>query len=367
MGQLSDLVGGISIEPTTILDIALTALLFYGLFSLIQGTRAVRLVIGAIVLYGIYALAQWLDLRLLSGILQTGAVVGLLALVVIFQPELRRALERIGRVGSLGWAFSSSGAAGLAESVARTLARTAASLAASRTGALIVVERETGLEDTAETGVMLHADLSEELLASIFAPRTALHDGAVIIRGGRVLAAGAVLPLSETSGSHERTGTRHRAAIGVTEQTDAVAIVVSEETGSIGLAQRGRILRDLDEERLRITLAALLRPSDGAGRAAAGISALGAPFVRGKRPRVPRRRRSRPPEGTAAVTGVPAAAVTGVPAAAATVSPISAGAAPAPAASPGPSTPSSAPGGTRAEPMSATPDAAPPRPVSRTE
>ncbi len=293
MGQLSDLVDGLALEPTALLDIALTALLIYGLLSLIQGTRAVRLVIGAIVLYGVYAMAQLLDLRLLSGILQTGAVVGLVALVVIFQPELRRALERIGRVGSLGWAFAPSGAAGVAEAVARTLARTAAALSVTRTGALIVIERDTGLEDTAETGVMLHADLSEDLLLSIFAPRTALHDGAVIIRAGRVLAAGAVLPLSETSGTRERTGTRHRAAIGITEQTDAVVIVVSEETGSIGLVQRGRILRDLDEERLRTALIGSLRPADGAGRAAAGISALGAPFVRGKRPRVPRRRRGR--------------------------------------------------------------------------
>lgn len=304
MGQLSDLVSGISIDPTAVLDIALTALLFYGLFSLIQGTRAVRLVIGAIVLYGVYAMAQLLDLRLLSGILQTGAVVGLLALVVIFQPELRRGLERIGRVGSLGWAFAPSGAAGLAEGVARTLARTAAALSASRTGALMVIERETGLEDTAETGVMLHADLSEELLESIFAPRTALHDGAVIIRAGRIVAAGAVLPLSEISVHRERYGTRHRAAIGVTEQTDAVVIVVSEETGSIGLVQRGRMLRDLDEERLRTALVALLGPSGGAGRAAAGISALGAPFVRGKRPRVPPRRPGRVSEGPADTTPV---------------------------------------------------------------
>lgn len=282
MDQLQELVEGISFQPSAILDIALTALLFYGLFSLIQGTRAVRLVIGAIVLYGVYALARLLDLRMLSGILETGAVVGLLALVVIFQPELRRALERIGRVGSMGWAFAPSGAAGLAEKVARTVARTAAGLAAQRIGALIVIERDTGLEDTAETGVMLHADLSEELLASIFMPRGALHDGAVIIHGDTILAAGAVLPLSEISVHQQRYGTRHRAAIGISEQTDALVVVVSEETGSISLVERGRVIRDLDEERLRTSLAALLRPAAGARRAAAGISALGGP-LRGKR------------------------------------------------------------------------------------
>src|SRR5262245_16333351 len=176
MDQLRDLVEGVSFQPTAILDIALTALLFYGLFSLIQGTRAVRLVIGAIVLYAVYALARFLDLRMLSGILETGAGVGLLALVVLFQHELRRGFERVGRVGSVGRAFSPPRAAGRAERVARTIARTAATLAGSRTGALMVIERDTGLEDAAETGVMLHADLSEDLLESIFMPRGALHD-----------------------------------------------------------------------------------------------------------------------------------------------------------------------------------------------
>ena len=191
---------------------------------------------------------------------QTGAVVGLLALVVIFQPELRRGLERIGRVGSLGWVFAPSGAAGLAEGMARTLARTAAALSANRTGALIVIERETGLEDTAETGVMLHADLSEELLASIFARRTALHDGAVIVRAGRILAAGAVLPLSETSRpsrAHRHPPSRGHGGHGADR--------CGGHRGQRGdrvdrLVQRGRMLRDLDEERLRTALVALLRP-----------------------------------------------------------------------------------------------------------
>ncbi len=299
MDQLQELLEGISFQPSAILDIVLTALLFYGLFSLIQGTRAVRLVIGAIVLYGVYALARLLDLRMLSSILETGAVVGLLALVVIFQPELRRALERIGRVGSMGWAFAPSGAAGLAEKVARTVARTAAGLAAQRIGALVVIERDTGLEDTAETGVMLHADLSAELLASIFMPRGALHDGAVIIHGDTILAAGAVLPLSEISVHQQRYGTRHRAAIGISEQTDALVVVVSEETGSISLVERGRVIRDLDEERLRTSLVALLRPPAGARRAAAGFSALGVP-LRGKRHKVARPSADRHPAPTAA-------------------------------------------------------------------
>lgn len=293
--QLRNLVEGIERPPLiALLDIALTALLIYGLFSLIQGTRAVRLVIGAIFLYLVYVLAQALELRLLSGILQTGAVVGLLALVVIFQPELRRALERLGRVGSLAWLYVPASHRD-AQRVAAILARTAAGLAPERIGALIVIERDTGLEDAAESGVMLHADLSAELLHSIFTPHAALHDGAVIVRGDRVIAAGVVLPLSETSTHRERFGTRHRAALGITEQTDALAIVVSEESGSVSLVERGRILRNLDEDRLRAALTALLRTPDAAGRAANGLAAASRSFERGSRLRRLRSRRSGAP------------------------------------------------------------------------
>ncbi|CAN5695185.1 hypothetical protein BH24CHL8_BH24CHL8_07610 [soil metagenome] len=289
--QLRDLVEGIEIEPIALLDIGLTALLIYGLFSLIQGTRAVRLVVGAILLLVVYVAAQAFELRLLSGIMETGAVVGLLALVVIFQPELRRALERIGRVGSLGWVFGNAQQRD-AQRVPAVLARTAVTLAAGRIGALIVVERETGLQDTAEAGVMVHADLSAELLHSIFTPHAALHDGAVIVRGDRIVAAGVVLPLSETSVHRERFGTRHRAAIGITEQTDALAIVVSEESGSVSLVERGRILRNMDEERLRNALIALLRSTDGVGRAAVSKAVGGGSWGRGSRLRRLRSRRA---------------------------------------------------------------------------
>jgi diadenylate cyclase len=265
MDQLIALLRSVRLGPTAVLDIFLTALLIYGLFSLIRGTRAVRLVIGVTTLYGVYVVAQFLGLQLLSQILQTGAVVGLLALVVVFQPELRRALERIGRVGSLGWLIA-PGSGDAIERIAAEVARAAAMLAAERHGALIVIERETGLQDAAETGVMLHADLSAELLRSLFSPRAPLHDGAVIIHADRILAAAAVLPLPETSVHHERFGTRHRAALGITEQTDAVAVVVSEESGSISLVERARIIRNLDEDRLRRALVALLRPGTAAAR-----------------------------------------------------------------------------------------------------
>ncbi|MEO5919057.1 MAG: diadenylate cyclase CdaA [Candidatus Limnocylindrales bacterium] len=253
------------VRPTTLLDIGITALLIYWLFSLIRGTRAVRLVIGVSVLFGVYFVAQALTLRLLTQILTTGAVVGLFALVVVFQPELRRALDRIGRVGSLAWLFPSENAA--AEQVAAEVARAASLMSADGHGALIVLERDTGLEEIAESGVMIHGDLSVDLLRTIFMPKTELHDGAVIVRGSRILAAGALLPLVETTIHTERFGTRHRAALGITEQTDAVVVVVSEENGQISLIERARIVRHLNEVQLARAIRTLLDPaSDGTHR-----------------------------------------------------------------------------------------------------
>src|SRR4051812_38182318 len=249
---------------TSLIDIGITALLIYWLFSLIRGTRAVSLVIGVSVLFAVYAAARAFDLRLLTQILQTLAVVGLFALVVVFQPELRRALDRIGRVGSFNWLFSPSEAR-MGERVADEVARAASLLSMDGRGALIVLERETGLEEVAETGVMVHADISADLLRTIFSPRTPLHDGAVIIRDEVILAAGALLPLAEMTVHTERFGTRHRAALGITEQTDAVVIVVSEENGQISLVERARIVRNLNEPQLARAVRSLLAPTDGRG------------------------------------------------------------------------------------------------------
>ncbi len=244
----------------SLIDILLVAIVVYWIFILIRGTRAVRIVIGLSILYLVYLVAQLLDLRLLSTLLQTGAVVGLFAVVVVFQPELRRALEQIGRVGSVNRFFVSHEVA-TAERVAREISRAARLLAGSRHGALMVLERETGLHDLAtESGVPLHADLRAELLVTIFYRGTVLHDGAVLISGDRIIAAGVLLPLSQNVLDSERYGTRHRAAIGISEQTDALVIVVSEETGSISLVMRGRIERNLNEEKLRRRLFNLIRP-----------------------------------------------------------------------------------------------------------
>ena len=265
MDQLFDLIEGVQLRPIALIDIVLTAVLIYGVFSLIQGTRAVRLVIGAIILYLVFVMAQELNLVLLSGIMQTGAVVGLVALVVVFQPELRRGLDRLGRVGTLGWFGPSD--VGSYQRLAGVLAASATTLSRRRVGALIVVERDTGLGDMCETGVAANADLSTDLLTSLFAPGYPLHDGAVVVSGDKIIAAGVMLPLAERPPTGERYGTRHRAALGVTEQTDALALVVSEETGAISLAQGGEILRELDHEDLRQRLYRLLTPVDVAGRA----------------------------------------------------------------------------------------------------
>ena len=264
---MSQFVGSIldQVSLTTLLDIGITALLIYWLFSLIRGTRAVRLVIGISVLIVVYVAAVTLGLELLTRILQGGAVVGLFALVVIFQPEIRRALDRIGRVGSFGWLLSPADERAV-DHVAAEVARAAADLSSEGHGALLVLERETGLEDYAESGVMIHGDVSADLIRTIFSPRTALHDGAVIIRGETILAAGVLLPLVETTVPSERLGTSHRAALGIAEQTDAIVVVVSEENGQVSLVERARIVRNLSEGQLARALRSLLDPNRGRRR-----------------------------------------------------------------------------------------------------
>jgi diadenylate cyclase len=244
----------------SIIDIGLVAFVIYWLFILIRGTRAVRIVIGLSILYLVYLAAVLFRLELLRSLMETAALAGLFAVVVVFQPELRRALEQIGRIGSVNRFFVSSEVAS-AERVAREISRAARILAGSRHGALIALERETGLQDlAAESGVPIHADLRAELLVTIFYRGTALHDGAAVISGEEITSAGVLLPLSQNVLDSERYGTRHRAAIGISEQTDAIVVVVSEETGSISLVVRGRIERNLTEEQLRRRIFNLIRP-----------------------------------------------------------------------------------------------------------
>lgn len=233
-----------------VLDIILVAFLVYQGYLLMVGTRAVNVVRGILVFAGVWAAAQLLGLTTLSYLLGRAGTVGLFAVLVLFQPELRAALERVGR--PRGREAGDSGAA------LQTLSRAMERLAERKTGALIAIERRTPLGEYAQTGVTLDAVLSVPFLEALFARNAPLHDGGVIIQGSRVTAAGCLFPLQSSDGTYRRYGTRHRAAIGLSELTDAVVLVVSEERGSMRIALGGRLGPDLNGTELRDQLRSLV-------------------------------------------------------------------------------------------------------------
>jgi diadenylate cyclase len=236
-----------------VIDILLVTTVIYLLFSLARGTQAVQLLRGVVLVVLVVFLAiQVLPLTAFRWLVENALSPLLIAIAVIFQPELRRALERLGRTGSL---FGRRQQEEQVERVIGEVARAAHRLAGQRHGALIVFERETGLQEFAETGVPISADVNAELLRTIFHPNTALHDKAVIIRDGRIVAASCLLPVTH-SPQYSGMGTRHRAAVGLTEESDALVVVVSEETGIISVAHNGRLVRRLDINRLRDVLLA---------------------------------------------------------------------------------------------------------------
>ncbi len=243
-----------------LIDIAIVAFVFYKLFTLIRGTRAVQLLKGILVLLVATSVSRWLHLYTIHWLLQNVQVMLVVALPIVFQPELRRALEQLGRGRLFTRPLSQLGEEAVNRLVGE-IARAVEILARNRVGALIVVERETGLNDLIETGSRIDGLVSADLLVNVFIPNTPLHDGAVIIRGDRVMAAGCFLPLSEALEVSRELGTRHRAALGVTEATDALCVVVSEETGSVSLASGGKLMRNLDDKTLRELLTALLLPA----------------------------------------------------------------------------------------------------------
>lgn len=246
-------------SPFALIDILIVAALFFWLLGVIRGTRAVQLLRGiGIVLALTFVVSSTLEqletLRwLLRTVVQPTLVVGI---PILFQSELRRALETLGRSGEL-IRFGNTHRSEWVEAII-TISRTAAQLSQQSIGALIIVERTTRLQDYADRGVILDARLAGPLLLNIFYPNSPLHDMAVIVRGNRILAANVVLPLSEDIMGQRRYGTRHRAAKGISEQSDAVAVVVSEETGAISLVHDGRLVTYLNETRLRALLASLL-------------------------------------------------------------------------------------------------------------
>jgi len=246
-----------------VVDILATALLTYYFLLLIRGTRAVPILVGLLVLVLVLTVANVFHLLVLATVLQFVLLGTAVTLPIVFQPELRRLLEQLGRGGMLARRDAAEEIATLEEAIG-LLARAALILSGNRVGALIAIQGATGLREFVESGTRLDARLSVELVLTIFSPQTPLHDGALIVNGRTVEAAGCFLPLSENVVTDSHLGTRHRAAIGLSEQTDAVVLVISEQSGAISVARTGKLSRELgDEARLRNVLLACCRASRG--------------------------------------------------------------------------------------------------------
>ncbi|MBQ0137976.1 MAG: diadenylate cyclase CdaA [Kurthia sp.] len=236
-----------------ILDILLVWFVIYKILALIKGTKAVQLLKGIFVIVIIRIITVYLGLTTLSWMTKQVIDFGFLAIIIIFQPELRRALEQLGR-GKL-FARSSMQEDVEQDRLIAAMTKSVSYMAKRRIGALVSIEKNTGLNDYIETGISMKSDISSELMINLFIPNTPLHDGAVIIQKNRIAAAACYLPLSESPFISKELGTRHRAAIGISEVTDAITVVVSEETGGISLTVNGELHRDLSleefEQRLR--------------------------------------------------------------------------------------------------------------------
>mgnify|MGYP000904997167 FL=1 len=235
------------IRVTDIVDIAIIAFVVYKLFSIVKNTRAEQVLKGLIFVLIFASIADILNINTVSWVMNQFLTVSLVFIIVVFQPELRTGLERIGRGRSIFFSDRNK----RDEDSINELVLAMSSLSRQKIGALVVLERQVGLSDIIESGTLLNADISSELLINIFIPNTPLHDGAVIIRENTITAAACYLPLSASNTISKELGTRHRAAIGMTEKSDAVVIIVSEETGNISIAENGVINRYFDEESLR--------------------------------------------------------------------------------------------------------------------
>jgi len=248
------------ISWTDVLDIFLVAFIFFWFLYLLRGTRAVPLLRGVLFLtIAVTLLSSVIQLRAFGWLSRNILPALLVAVPVVFQPELRRALERLGRAGSV--LSRAAGRTAALQQALTAISEACRILAERHHGALIVLELETGLQELVDSGIRLDAVPTPELLVTIFDPHTTLHDGAVIVRAGRVVAAACVLPLSSAFLADRQLGLRHRAAIGVTEESDAVAVVVSETRGSISIAHNGRMIRNLDAKRLENVLHAFFQPT----------------------------------------------------------------------------------------------------------
>lgn len=257
-----ELIGDFSFKD--IVDILIVSYVVYKLIMLLRGTRAIQFMKGILVVVVAWGLSYLFQLTTLQWMMKQMIDTGLIAIIIIFQPELRRALEQLGR----GKLFTRSTIVGEDQSTNQLISeviRAVNHLAKRKIGALIVFEKETGLSDYIESGTMLQSQVSAELLINIFTPNTPLHDGAVIIRNNLIVAAACYLPLSENPFISKELGTRHRAAIGTSEVSDALCVAVSEETGQISLSMNGHIVRDIKDESLISKLFEELKPKQKIG------------------------------------------------------------------------------------------------------
>lgn len=247
------------LRVTDIIDILIVTYLVYKGLKFIRDTRTVQLLKGIVLLIIIMQASYFLNLHTVYYLLSNAMQLGFIAILIVFQPELRRALEQLGRTSIGRWfSFDDQSNNVQVENMIAEIVKSCTSMSKSKIGALIVIEREVKLGDIIGTGIELHADVTSELLINIFIPKTPLHDGALIIRKGKIEAAACFLPLSQNPNLSKELGTRHRAGVGVSEESDAVVVIVSEETGKISIALGGELFVNLSADALRLRLTKLL-------------------------------------------------------------------------------------------------------------
>lgn len=251
----------LTINIKDIIDIIIVAAVFYKLFTLIRETRAEQLTKGIIALFIFAKISGWLGLYTINWILENAMTVGVIAILIVFQPELRRGLEYIGRSRFFTKSLLEIKGESLSETVEEIVEATS-SLSRQKIGALIVIERQTGLNEVVDTGTKIDGKVSSNLLINIFIPNTPLHDGAVIIKDDIIKGAACFLPLTENTNVSTELGTRHRAALGISERSDSLSIIVSEETGAISIAENGTIARHLDSKTLTQILMDMYKPKE---------------------------------------------------------------------------------------------------------
>ncbi|MCK4453582.1 diadenylate cyclase CdaA [candidate division WOR-3 bacterium] len=245
--------GFLPLRPFDIIDVIVVAFLLYQFFKFVKGTKATPILIGLAVFFVISFISRWLDLKAFSWIMRSVLAVWVVAFVIVFQPEIRNVLARIGRQRTIKFFLKVEEPPTIGEIVDAVK-----KMSEDKIGALILIQRSIGLMDIIDTGVRIDAQVNSSLLSTIFFPDTPLHDGACVIQGDTLVAAGCVLPLSENPDLGGRYGLRHRAALGISEQSDALCIVVSEETGKISFASKSKLVTKVDIETLKRSLEKIL-------------------------------------------------------------------------------------------------------------